>query len=774
MPATPEITATAETVATPPIPAPPATPENPAEPEVEVAQPQALELDSGVRYRVSGVEFLGMVTFPTGYTVAETEVGGLSDIAYDPATNLYYLLSDDRSQLAPARVYVASVDLAGGELAEDGVIFQYVIPLRNVDGLPYAENTLDPEGMALTAQGTFFVASEGNAGVQPPIRPFVDEFSLDGSHLRSLPLPLHYLPDGGGMVGVRNNQAFEGLTLTPDGRYLVTAVENALNQDGPQADLEQESPSRVLFFDLATGAPAQEMVYVVDAVPVAPEPANGTRDNGLVELAALDANGTFLALERSFSEGKGVTARLYAAYTQGALDVRSLDRLASNDGDPWELDPPIRKQLLVDFAHIGVIPDNLEGMALGPALPDGRLPLLVVSDNNFSEVQTTQLIALALTVERVPTALAALETLPTLDDEDAPEGVLAGDADDPAIWLHPSDPAQSLVIATLKDGGLVVFNLAGEVVQVFAPEEYGDFRYNNVDLIYGFSLGAETVDLAVVSDRENDTLAVYRIDPVSGQLSDVTSPSMIETIFGEDDSERTAYGLAAYTSPRTGAVYVFVSQGDGNRVAQLQLAANASGQVEASIVRTLELPMIGEEAAESQSEGMVVDRELGFVYVAMEDGRTIHKFAAEPDGGAEPLFVFTHESLLPDVEGLAIYYGANGAGYLLVSSQGDSSYALFDRQGDNAYLGSFAVGGSGDIDQANESDGADVISAGLGPAFPNGLLVVQDGANDPQVVVEDDGEIENISTNFKFVAWEQVANAFPTPLLVDPGGYSPR
>jgi Ca2+-binding RTX toxin-like protein len=138
--------------------------------------------------------------------------------------------------------------------------------------------------------------------------------------------------------------------------------------------------------------------------------------------------------------------------------------------------------------------------------------------------------------------------------------------------------------------------------------------------------------------------------------------------------------------------------------------------------------------------------------------------APKPDGSI----------LEADVEGLTIYYADNGTGYLLASSQGDSTYAVFSRTGNNEYLGSFAVGSSNGVDSVEESDGADVINVPLGSQFPFGLLVVQDGNNDPAVVINDDGEIENASSNFKFIPWQQVATAFPDFLKIDPTSFDPR
>jgi hypothetical protein len=179
---------------------------------------------------------------------------------------------------------------------------------------------------------------------------------------------------------------------------------------------------------------------------------------------------------------------------------------------------------------------------------------------------------------------------------------------------------------------------------------------------------------------------------------------------------------------------------------------------------------------DSQSEGLVIDQELGLLYVALEQEVGILKFSAEPTGddNFQVIQPIDAEYLVPDIEGLSIYYGANGTGYLLANSQGDSSYAVFSREGTNEYLGSFVVGDNKNIDQVNESDGIDIVNVPLGDNFPNGLMVVQDGANAPQNAVEDEEQLENNSTNFKFVPWESIAEAFPNPLSIDPTSYNPR
>jgi myo-inositol-hexaphosphate 3-phosphohydrolase len=731
----------------------------------EAAQPNAApETATGdaARRRVTGVDLLGVITVPNDTIAFDTPVGGLSAIAYNPDADAYYFLSDDRAATGPVRIYQAAIDLSDGMLDEGDLTWTGLVQLLDESGAPIAEGMIDPEGMVYTGDA-FYVASEGNASAQPPLAPAIIEYTPAGEFVASLPLPEKFIPLADGSRGVRSNQAFESLTLSPDGRYLISGVENALVQDGPAATLEDESLSRLLKIDLTDHHVVAEPVYIVDVIPVAPEPASGDADNGLTDLVALDNNGTLLALERSYAEGVGNTIRLYVASTQGAMDTSTFERLAvdGDEGEVYEMDPPVAKQLLLDFAELGselgVAPDNLEGLALGPQLADGRQTLLVVSDNNFNPSQTTQVWALALTIETVPTVLPVLETVGSVDEAEAPAGLLAGDSDDPAIWVHPTDPSQSLVLATLKDGGLVVFDLQGQVLSSIAPDEFGGRRFNNVDLLRGFDLEGTPVDLAVASDRANDTLAIFQIDPSTRTLTEITSPNIVESIFGEDDGEATAYGLATYIDPSDGAAYAFVTQADGNLVAQLLLTSDGEGGVTAEVVRTLELPLIGEEASESQSEGTVVDRDLGVFYIALEAG-VVLKYDAAPTGSAEPIAELDASMLLADVEGLTIYYGEGEEGYLLISSQGDHTYAVYERDGENSYLGSFVVGDAGDIDQANESDGADVMSTPL-LGYPDGLLVVQDGANDPQVVAVNEDEIENRSTNFKFISWTDVVNA---------------
>lgn len=376
--------------------------------------------------------------------------------------------------------------------------------------------------------------------------------------------------------------------------------------------------------------------------------------------------------------------------------------------------------------------------------------------------------------DTIPTVYPVLETPAVVDMEVTPEIRRTGDADDPAIWLHPVDSALSLVITALKEGGFEVYDLDGLVVQSEQPE---GVRYNNVDLIYDFLLSGELVDLAVFSDRFMDNLAIYRIDPEIRNLENVTDPSnaLIFTPEGsESDQTTTAYGLATYMDPASSRAFAFVSRRETGTVAQIELTDNGSGLVKYETVRSFDLPVPeGGELADAQTEGMVVDPSLGVLYIGQE-GVGLWRTGASPDSTDAPVLIdAVGQRIQPDVEGLTLYFGPDSEGYLIVSSQGDDTFHVYTRS-DNTYIGRFSVASTDAIDGANESDGAHVLNVVLGARFPQGLLVVQDGQDEPEVMVEDDGEMENAATSFKFVAWQDVASAFEPPLMIDTSGYVPR
>jgi 3-phytase len=313
----------------------------------------------------------------------------------------------------------------------------------------------------------------------------------------------------------------------------------------------------------------------------------------------------------------------------------------------------------------------------------------------------------ALVVTPAALSAAALETvMATVETDPVPNG---GDAaDDPAIWVNPNDPAQSVIIGTDKRGGLAVYELSGKQIQ-YLP----DGQMDNVDLRDGFKLDGQTVAIVTASNRKDNSIAIYKINPQSRTLENVAARKIKHGL--------TVYGMCMYRSAKTGKIYYFGTSKSGE-VEQWELF-ESNGKVDAKKARNFKLGSV--------VEGCVADDELGHFYVA-EEAVGIWKFGAEPETGSEHTQVAKvgDGHLFADVEGLAIAYGKDGAGYLIASSQGNHSYVVYRREGNNEFVKKFRVSAGEGVDGCEETDGIDVTTANLGPAFPHGVFVVQDGFND--------------------------------------------
>jgi hypothetical protein len=368
--------------------------------------------------QAQNLQYIGQQIVPSGTQYLGTTVGGLSGLDFVASSGRYVAISDDRSGFNPARFYELSLDLAqfvrSANPGQAGVGFQSVTTILDSAGLPFATNTLDPEGIRYNAAtNTLVWSNEGQRAAAGLQNPTVREMTLGGSAVRDFAVPAAFNPVGSasgstpGDSGIRNNLAFESLTYSTDGTKLYTATENALVQDGPAAGVGQASVSRILSFDTATGAAGVQWAYQVDPVALAPTPVGGFATNGLVELLAI-GDSQFVAVERSFAVGAatpgvgpnglptGNTIRLYYVDARAATDVSGVASLLGAGV------VPVSKTLLLDLStlkHDDGTPlalDNIEGITWGPDFA-GKPTLVLVSDNNFGAAQFTQFVALSVT-----------------------------------------------------------------------------------------------------------------------------------------------------------------------------------------------------------------------------------------------------------------------------------------------------------------------------------------------------------------------------------------
>jgi 3-phytase len=315
------------------------------------------------------------------------------------------------------------------------------------------------------------------------------------------------------------------------------------------------------------------------------------------------------------------------------------------------------------------------------------------------------------------------------------------DADDPAIWLHPTDRSRSLILGTDKheDGALFVFGLDGRIVRDRTVR--GLRRPNNVDVEYGLRLGGAEVDIAVVTERYAGKIRVYSL------------PDMKEIDRGgipvfEGEAEREPMGVALYKRPRDGAIFAVVGRKTGPTGSYFwQYRLDDGGDV---AVGAVEVRRFGLWSGRKEIEAVAVDDALGFVYYA-DETVGVRKYLADPEatGAERELALFATSGFAGDQEGISIYAVRDGTGYLLVSDQAADRFHVFPREGEPGKPHSHPRIKTIPI-RAHLSDGSEVTSAAVGAGFPRGLFVA----------MSDEG-------TFHFYSWPDLAGG---DLLIAPEG----
>jgi 3-phytase len=299
-------------------------------------------------------------------------------------------------------------------------------------------------------------------------------------------------------------------------------------------------------------------------------------------------------------------------------------------------------------------------------------------------------------------------------------------ADDPAIWVDPADPSRSRVLGTNKKQGLLVYDLQGKQLQLL---EVG--RLNNVDLRQNVTMGGRQVDLALATQRDDNTMVLFTIDAAGVVTEAARFPTGLEQI----------YGTCLY-QPASGGLEAFVNDKDGE-YQHYRIDAKGDGFA-ATLLRRFSVA--------TQPEGCVADDRRGQLFIGEEKRGVWVTPAAADHAGPLRMILPVGPQLTADVEGIAIYRGKPGqSDYLVISSQGSNSYVVLDATPPYRVRGAFRVGYNLDagIDGTSETDGLDVTSAALGAAYPDGMLAIQDGYK----------RLPDGTQNFKYVSWTEVEKA---------------
>lgn len=353
-----------------------------------------MEEEKNAAIRISSLQFLDEYVIPHNFNYNNTIVGGLSGIDYDSKNNRYFIISDERSYSTPARFYTASINISNNTI--DTILFTSVHTLKQPNGTVFpsfkqnAQRTPDPESIRYNpATNRLVWTSEGDRAMRMGKMiyqdPYVYEMDPGGNFKDSFTLPAN-LHMNAAEKGPRENGVLEGSTFADHYRSLYVSTEEPLYEDGSVAGVDYAgAPVRITKFDTKTRQPVAQYAYLLDAVAHRPKPDTAFFINGLDEILSV-GDDRFLFVERSFSAGRlQNTIKIFLVDFKAATDVSALSALHTN-----KTYQPAAKKLLLNMDDLERYVDNVEGITLGPILPDGSRSLILIADNNFSMLEKSQ------------------------------------------------------------------------------------------------------------------------------------------------------------------------------------------------------------------------------------------------------------------------------------------------------------------------------------------------------------------------------------------------
>ncbi len=327
---------------------------------------------------------------------------------------------------------------------------------------------------------------------------------------------------------------------------------------------------------------------------------------------------------------------------------------------------------------------------------------------------------------------------------ETPPVVTKGDAaDDPAIWLNKSNPSNSIVFGTDKKSGIYSYNLQGQelsytnlgninnidtrTINVGDDENISDFTF-----LFASNRTLGSVDLWVFEDNE----IRQKLENNSWEVP--SKPSF------RGKSDIIVYGICAGIDAKYGLV-AFLTEDTGPRVEVWNLTEDG-------------LNLITTFNNGGESEGCVYDDQNRTLFISEEEVRGVLKAYRLDDSFdfSEPYIVDSRDGQIGgDPEGVSLYKTPNNSGYLILSSQGDSKFNLYDRNYPYDYITSFRIGSSKSIDNVTDTDGIETINFKLSDEYPEGIMIAQDGYNK-------DG-LWSKKQNFKFVSFQDILEAVDVP-----------
>ncbi len=352
---------------------------------------------------INGIALNGSLPDLSGGSPFDSRVGFFSDLYYDNNRNQWWGVSD-RGPGGGTLPYETRVQRFTLDIAANGAISNFAIAetvLFKDNGL--AMNGLAPSptnslGRSFDPEGFVVLPKSGNFLVSDEYGPAVREFDRSGNLVRTFTTPDNLVPKVGAGAdytstpptltsGREPNRGFEGLAVSPDGKYAYAVLQNGAVQDG-WTSAARGTYTRIVKFDVETGLAVAQYAYKLESTG---------QGRGISALVAL-GNDKFLILERN-NRGIGVGATLaspdknvYQIDLNGASDVSGITLPATGNLPPG-VNAVGKSAKIIDLDAVTLAalgdksPEKWEGLAIGPKLANGSFLILAGTDNDYSVTQ---------------------------------------------------------------------------------------------------------------------------------------------------------------------------------------------------------------------------------------------------------------------------------------------------------------------------------------------------------------------------------------------------
>lgn len=311
----------------------------------------------------------------------------------------FIMITDGRNTKDDSEAKFYQINLLVADNKIKSIETTAVSSLYNNNDEIYPEKTIDSESIRFSPDKTRILTTSelGN---------HLNQYSLEGKYLKSLDefIPEYFntgYDEKMDDIGLRKGLGFEGMTISPSGKYLFIAAESSLKQDGPVSSTIHSSPARVLKYSITPAGDIMSLegVYLYNIDPIQQISNYGVSDNGISEILAV-SDDKLIVIERSgrnHSEGFkewDFSINAYLADLKKSTNIQKNRSISEIEANYLQ---PIEKKLLIDFSDFTQSPDNIEGVTFGPEI-DGKKSLIFITDDNFSTYQHSKIYLFADTL----------------------------------------------------------------------------------------------------------------------------------------------------------------------------------------------------------------------------------------------------------------------------------------------------------------------------------------------------------------------------------------